>query len=148
MILTILFMAFASIGHAADVSMLETGLNAWQAEKRPVSTTVPAPASGRLTAKPAPDVVVEAPWVKSRLQSPDVRVLDVRTTGEWNGGHLPGATLILWQDLFADLPTQRFKSLDEIRALFTRAGVQPGQQVVTYCAIGIRASLKIGRAHV
>ena len=72
----------------------------------------------------------------------------MRTTGEWNGGHLPGATLILWQDLFADLPTQRLKSIDQIRALFTRAGVQAGQQVVTYCALGIRASLMYWAAQV
>jgi thiosulfate/3-mercaptopyruvate sulfurtransferase len=79
--------------------------------------------------------------VKDHLRSPDVRLLDVRTPGEWNGGHLPGATLVAWQDLFADQRTLKFKSIDEIRQLFARAGVQPGQQVVTYCAVGMRASL-------
>jgi len=54
---------------------------------------------------------------------------------------LPGATLVLWQDLFADQRTLKFKPLDEIRALFARAGVAKNQQVVTYCAVGMRASL-------
>ena len=79
--------------------------------------------------------------MRERLQSPAVRVLDVRTTQEWNAGHLPGATLILWQDLFADQRTLKFKSLEEIRALLTRAGVAPNQSLVTYCAVGLRASL-------
>jgi thiosulfate/3-mercaptopyruvate sulfurtransferase len=136
-----LFMAFASIGHAADVSMLEAGIDAWIAEGRPASTTTPAPGSGTLTVRSTGDVIVDAPWVKARLESPVVRVLDVRTTGEWNAGHLPGATLVLWQDLFADLNQQRLKPIDEIRKVFASAGVQSGQEIVTYCAVGMRASL-------
>ena len=46
-----------------------------------------------------------------------------------------------WQDLLADQQTLKFKSIEEIRALFTRAGVAANQTVVTYCAIGMRASL-------
>jgi thiosulfate/3-mercaptopyruvate sulfurtransferase len=94
-----------------------------------------------LTALPAPDVSVDAPWVRNRLESPAVRLLDVRSTREWTGGHLPGATLVLWQELFVDQRSLKFRPLDEIRALFTRAGVADGQQVVTYCAVGMRASL-------
>ena len=48
---------------------------------------------------------------------------------------------LVWQDLFANPRTQRFKSPDEIRALLSRAGVGPNQDVVTYCAVGMRASL-------
>ena len=109
---------------------------------RSVPNTVRPPAgSGRLTARPAPDVMVDAAWVKSRLESPAVRLLDVRTDDEWKRGHLPGATLVLWQDLFADQRTLKFKSLDDIRALLTRAGVAANQEVITYCAVGMRASL-------
>src|SRR5262249_14820947 len=67
--------------------------------------------------------------------------LDVRTSNEWNGGHLPGATLVLWQDLFSDQRTLKFKPMEQIRELFARAGVQAGQQAGTYCAVGMRASL-------
>ena len=54
---------------------------------------------------------------------------------------MPGATLVLWQDLFADREMLKFKSLDAIRGLLERAGVAPNQQAVTYCAVGMRASL-------
>ena len=60
---------------------------------------------------------------------------------EWQNGHLPNATLVFWQDLFADQRSLKFKSQDDLRAFFTRAGVKPDQQVVTYCAVGMRASL-------
>lgn len=136
-----LYMTLAAVGHGDDVSLLDGGIKLWQDEKRPTSTAAPAPAPGTLTVKPAPDVIVDAPWVRKRLESSSTRVLDVRSMQEWNGGHLPGATLILWQDLYADRQTLKFKSPAEIRALLAAAGVGPSQECVTYCAVGMRASL-------
>jgi len=135
------YMTLASIGHGDDASWLDGGIALWESEKRPVSTTAPAAGTGPLTPKPAPDTLVDAAWVKSHLDSPKTKVLDVRTQREWDSGHLPNATLILWPELFADQRTQKFKSPDEIRALLAKAGVAPGQEVVTYCAVGMRASL-------
>jgi thiosulfate/3-mercaptopyruvate sulfurtransferase len=136
-----IYMTLAAVGHADDVSMLDGGINLWRAEERPVSTDVPLPGPGTLTVRSATDVIVEATYVRERLQSPDVKILDVRTTQEWNSGHLPNATLILWQDLYADQRMLKFKSLEEIRALLMKAGVAANQSVVTYCAVGMRASL-------
>lgn len=136
-----IYMAFASIGLGDRTSLLSGNLAAWRADGRPVSQDRVPAGDGRLTPQPAPNVVVDAPWVRDRLDDPSIRLLDVRTTREWNGGRLPGATLILWQDLFQDRQQMRFKSRDEIRALLEQAGVVPGRQVVTYCAIGMRASL-------
>jgi thiosulfate/3-mercaptopyruvate sulfurtransferase len=135
------YMTFAIIGHGADTSMLDGGIELWQSQKRPTATTARAAGTGRLTVRPAPDVMVDAAWVKSRLESPNVHLLDVRTDDEWKQGHLPGATLVYWQDLFADRKTLKFKPIDEIRALFARAGVSGNHEAVTYCAVGMRASL-------
>ncbi len=133
--------AFAAIGHAADVSWLDGGLPTWRHENRPLETTTPPDGAGTLTVRPTDDLFVDAAWVRARLQSPSTKILDVRSQGEWNSGHLPNATLILWQDLFADVKMQKFKSPDEIKALLAKAGVGPNQEVVTYCAVGMRASL-------
>ena len=137
-----LFMAFATLGHADRVSMLDGNLALWRSEGRAVATGAAPPATrGKLTPRPAPDVQVDAAWLRDRLEKPGVRVLDVRTTREWDSGRLPGATFILWQDLFASAETRRFKTPEEIRALFSKTGVKTGDQVVTYCAVGMRASL-------
>jgi thiosulfate/3-mercaptopyruvate sulfurtransferase len=53
----------------------------------------------------------------------------------------PGATLILWPDLYENQRTQKLRSPEAIKALLAKAGVAPGQEVVTYCAVGMRASL-------
>ena len=65
----------------------------------------------------------------------------MRTQRERDGGYLPGSELVLWQDLFANVEEMRFKPKDEIQALLVEAGLAPGQEVVTYCAVGMRASL-------
>jgi thiosulfate/3-mercaptopyruvate sulfurtransferase len=133
--------AFAAIGHGDDVSWLDGGLPTWRAEHRPLEAQTPPDAAGTVTVRPAPALFVDAAWVRAHLQSPTTKILDVRTQGEWNGGHVPNATLVLWQDLFADVQMQKFKSADEIRALLAKAGVAANQEVVTYCAVGMRASL-------
>lgn len=137
-----LFMVLSTIGHGDRVSMLDGNFALWRSEKRAVATgRAPAAARGKLTLRAAPDVQVDASWVRDRLEKPGVRVLDVRTTREWDAGRLPGASFILWQDLYASAETRRFKTPEEIRALFEKAGVKTGDQVVTYCAVGMRASL-------
>jgi 3-mercaptopyruvate sulfurtransferase SseA len=96
---------------------------------------------GKLTPKPAVDVTVDAPWVKDHLNDPSIRLVDVRSEREWEGGMIPNAGPLLWRELFADPSAGRFKTPDQIRALFARAGVGADQTAVTYCAIGMRASL-------
>jgi thiosulfate/3-mercaptopyruvate sulfurtransferase len=135
------YMMLAGIGHGNQVSLLDGGIKLWDLEKRPTSKVASAVSPATLTPRPAPDVIVDAAWVRERLQSPTIKLLDVRTTEEWNNGHLPNATLILWQDLFADRQTLKFKPPQEIKALIEKAGWKPGQEAVAYCMVGMRASL-------
>jgi thiosulfate/3-mercaptopyruvate sulfurtransferase len=121
--------------------MLDGNLEVWRRNGRTVSTAAPPAATGRLTPKAATDVIVAAPWVRERLERPGVKLLDVRSDRERANGYLPGSTLVIWRDLFSDPDRAVFKSRDEIRALLAKAGVAPTDQVVTYCAIGMRASL-------
>ena len=136
-----MYMTLAAIGHGDQVSMLDGGLHVWESEKRETSKAASTIVPGTLTVHPAADVMVDADYVRARLESPNVRILDVRTNGEYAGGHLPGATLILWQNLFVDSRSMKFKSREEMRALLAAAGVKTGQEVITYCAVGMRASL-------
>lgn len=136
-----IYSALVSIGFGDDVSWLDGGLAAWRTGNRPIETTTPAPQKGAITIRPAPDYFVDAAWVRAHLNSPTTKLLDVRSPQEWQGGRLPSAAEISWQDLFSDAHRQTFKSPEEIRAVLTRAGVRPNQDVVTYCQMGMRASL-------
>jgi thiosulfate/3-mercaptopyruvate sulfurtransferase len=53
-------------------------------------------------------------------------------------GHIPGATNIPWSQAANEDGT--FRSADELLALYTNAGIIPGEEVITYCRIGERSS--------
>jgi thiosulfate/3-mercaptopyruvate sulfurtransferase len=136
-----LYYALASVGHADRVSVLDGNYTAWLAAGHPGSTDSPAPASGRLTVKPSPDIAVDRAWVRTHLDDPKTRLLDVRSPQEWEKGVIPNSTKFLWADLYSDVKTRRLKTPAEMRAVFEKAGVGAGQTAVTYCAVGMRASL-------
>ena len=48
---------------------------------------------------------------------------------------------MLWGDLLRGNGDSRFKHAAELKALFTSLGVRDGDLVVTYCAVGMRASI-------
>lgn len=135
------YTALASLGFE-NVSFLDGGLPAWRAGNLPLESKAAEPAAATLTVgKATPGLFVDADWVRAHLNSPEIKLLDVRSPKEWDAGRLPGATPIKWQDLFSDSEHQKFKSPEEIRALLVKAGVKPDQQVVSYCQMGMRASL-------
>jgi thiosulfate/3-mercaptopyruvate sulfurtransferase len=92
------------------------------------------------------DRVVSADWVHDRLGSAAFALVDARSADEFagrevrakRGGHIPGAVSVEWKrNLRDDL---RFKPLDELRAMYARAGVTPDKTVVTYCQTHHRAA--------
>ncbi len=77
----------------------------------------------------------------------DMTIVDVRAEdeyegatlyGEANGGHLPGAILIEFADLFQE--NGNLKSNEELEAIFNEAGLSKDEHIVTYCTAGIRSA--------
>jgi thiosulfate/3-mercaptopyruvate sulfurtransferase len=132
---------FASIGHLDHVSVLDGNLAAWRAAKYPVASGPAAPAHGALSARtPSSPLVVDGRWVRQHLDDAKFRLADVRSEDEWKRGMIPGAVKMHWQEFYADKELGRLKPPAELRQVFERAGIT-NQTVVTYCAVGMRASL-------
>ena len=55
-------------------------------------------------------------------------------------GTIPGATHLDWTDLI-DAKTKRYKTAEELSALFKAKGIDPAKPAVTYCQSGGRASV-------
>lgn len=140
-----LTLEYAGLG--GRVSILDGGLEAWKAEGRPVSTEVPAPPRGQFTPQLMPKVVVDANWVRDHLDDKAVAIVDARDTSFYNGrdthqarsGRIPNAVSVPFGSVVD--AGGKFKSLDALRQLFETAGIDRGDQVVTYCHIGQQASL-------
>jgi thiosulfate/3-mercaptopyruvate sulfurtransferase len=133
---------FASLGHADHVSLLDGNLASWRAANHAIATgPAAAVTGGTLTPRtpPAP-VIVDGAWVRQHLEDPKFRLADVRSDDEWRKGMIPGAVKIRWEEFYTNEAQGRLKTPVELRKVFERAGVTD-QTVVTYCAVGMRASL-------
>jgi len=136
------------LGLGDRTSILDGGLAAWIAEQRPVTTEVITPKAGNFTPHPNSKLVVDASWVSGNINKPGVAILDARDAKFYTGvdagnmpraGHIPSAKSIPFSTLVQD--SNKFKSPEDLRALFKTAGVNPKDSIATYCHIGQQASL-------
>jgi thiosulfate/3-mercaptopyruvate sulfurtransferase len=133
------------IGLGDRVALLDGGFDAWKGEGRPVSKEIPMVKPGAFVPSLHPEVVTEVDWVRSHLSDPKVTIIDARPRRVYDGvtgtppGHLPHAVSIPFSSV-AD-STNRMINLDSLRAVFEKAGVKPGNRLVTYCNVGQAASL-------
>jgi thiosulfate/3-mercaptopyruvate sulfurtransferase len=136
------------LGLGDRTSILDGGLPAWIAEKRPSTTEVVTPKTGSFTPHPNSKLVVDAAWVSGNINKPGVAILDARDAKFYTGaeagnmpraGHIPSAKSIPFSTLMED--SNKFKSPEALRALFNTAGVKAKDSVATYCHIGQQASL-------
>ena len=131
-----LFFALEYLGHPR-VSMLDASIVKWRAENRPFVRTPVAPPRGAFTPSPRPQLRATADDVQARTAV----ILDARSPREYDAGHIPGAKLVPFQDVFMDPRQQVFKSREELVAMFRDAGTTPGAASITYCQIGMRSSV-------
>lgn len=140
------FFALEYMGHP-DARLLNGGWLAWVGERRPVSRAAPRVTSVVYRGRPDPAKVADAAWIVAHLDDPAVKPLDTRSPGEYagkdvrsaRGGHIPGAVNVNWIENVSG-PSMAFKSAEELRALYTKAGVTPDKEVVPYCQTHMRGS--------
>lgn len=141
------FFTLDAAGHG-NVSLLDGGLRAWQAEGHPVDTgRAPAIPRGTFSAKIDPARLATADFIQQQARA--IALIDVRPDDEYTGadggmgmhaaGHIEGARQLPWNDLIG--PGSRFLGDEQLRARLTAAGASPGKPVVSYCMVGLRASV-------
>jgi thiosulfate/3-mercaptopyruvate sulfurtransferase len=133
---------------------MDGGRKKWLAETRDLSTETPSFPAKTYTAS-GPDLSLRAflPEVQKAVAAKGALV-DVRSPQEFTGeilsppglpetcqrgGHIPGARSIPWGKNCNDDGT--FKSLDELKALYSAQGIAGDRPVIAYCRIGERSSL-------
>lgn len=137
------------------VLLIDGGARKWFAEGRQVTTAIPEVTPSNYIAK-EPDLSNKASIedVFRSFFDPTIQVLDVRSPPEYDGrslgpagvkansvvpGHIPAAINVPWQ--LNCNPDGTFRSPEELAALYEERGITPSHRVITYCAIGERASL-------
>ena len=147
---TRLFFTLDYLGHPS-ARVLNGGLNAWKASGGVLET---GPARNVkavvLALKPQPDRVVTADWIRERLSSTKMDLLDARPDNEFTGadggmggrhvaGHLPDAQQLVWNSLLDS--SGLFLADVELKKKYEAIGADAKTPLVSYCMVGMRASV-------
>lgn len=132
-------------GHA-DVKMLDGGMQAWLASGAPVTTDGTVPKAAAFKTAQRREVLATADDVLRALDQKDTIILDTRSEGEHfgtmiraaRGGAIPHSIHVEWTDNLD--AAGKFKSNEELKAMYDRAGVTPDKEVYSYCQGGYRAA--------
>jgi thiosulfate/3-mercaptopyruvate sulfurtransferase len=137
---------------AAQVAILDGGLQKWVSEGRPTESGEPAPRSATFNATER----TEVPSKQQLLAGAGLPWVDARGRPRFEGtepdprpgvasGHAPGARNLPFGSLYREDGT--FKPVDELRRLFAEAGVDPARPFVASCGSGVTANSLIFAAH-
>lgn len=132
------------------VAVLDGGLPKWRAEGRPVTDAPADLRAPHLTPRPEPDWVRSADQVLEVVDSKAAQILDARAAGRFRGeapeprpglrsGHIPGSRNLPFSDLLH--PDGTMRPVPELRAQFTRAGIDLDAPVITLCGSGVTAAI-------
>lgn len=134
---------------AAHVAILDGGLGKWVTENRPLESGRPQTRHRPFTAWQDKDAVVSKQDVLAILHSKAAQLVDARPIARFTGedpepragmasGHIPGSLCLPSSSLFHADGT--YKSGDELRDLFAKAGIDLGRPLVTTCGSGVTAA--------
>lgn len=121
------------------VRVLDGGLLGWLESGLPVSQEVPEPGHGKLRLPEANSAnCFTLAEVEQALANPEITFWDCRSGGEWRSGRIPGAQHLEWTELLDE--TGRLLQPEGREEKLERAGLATSDDIVVYCAGGIRAA--------
>jgi len=141
-------------GHK-DVRLVNGGRAKWVAEGRPLTTDRPAFSRSEYRAQ-SPDGSIRAlrEYVREKIAGNGAKIIDVRSPKEYagellapenlpqegaqRGGHIPGAQNVPWATAVAE--DGRFKSAEELKAIYEAKGLSESNETIAYCRIGERSA--------
>jgi thiosulfate/3-mercaptopyruvate sulfurtransferase len=139
---TRLFFTMDYLGHGDQAALLDGGLDQWTREKRPTSTEISNGKPGSLTVHLHPEIIAKMDYMRKLVDDPEngVAIVDARPSKRYRNGHLRGSQSFYWQNALVSDKEPLLKSPEQIRQLFTAAGVTDKKKVVSYCEVGLQAS--------
>lgn len=137
-----------------NVKLLDGGRKKWEADRRPLDTKVVSVAPSKVSLS-APDGKLRARLadIRDASEKKNVTIVDIRSADEYSGkifsppgsqelavraGHVPGAINVPWVRAVNDDGT--IKSADELKKLYSAAGIDGSKPIIVYCRIGERSS--------
>ena len=146
-----------------DVAVLDGGFPKWQAEGRRIEDLPPMLRDRHITVQRHAPLVRDVTQVAAATKLGDWQIVDARSPARFRGeeaearpglraGHIPGSKNVHYASLLHEDGTM--KDLDDLRAVFEAAGVDPMQRTITTCGSGVTAAIvmlaltRLGNGHV
>lgn len=143
---------FRLFGHE-DVAVLDGGFTKWQAEGRPTEDgPAQKPQARHVTARVNHFILRDKKQMLNNITERREQVVDARSSERYRGegqepwpvikvGRIPNSLNVPWDSLINQDKGGVFKSADEMRAIFDKAGVDPRKPMVASCGSGVTASV-------
>lgn len=133
-----------------DVAVLDGGLKKWVAEGREVEDGHPVIRDRHFTAQRNAGLVVDGTQVAAAAKLGDPQIVDARSPERFRGeveeihegvraGRIPGSLNVYYGSLLNEDGTMI--GLDELRAVFAKAGVDLNRPVINTCGSGVTAGI-------
>ncbi len=147
---TRLMLTLQYVGLGKSASLLDGGMPAWVAAGHATTADVTTPTPGKLSALKTTPVIVTGDWVHDNATKPGYALIDARSAAFYDGvseggpashrvkGHIPGAKNVPFDTVWT--ANNQLRSPAELKEIFAKAGVKPGDTVVGYCHIGQQAT--------
>ncbi len=125
---------------AKNVKVLEGGIEAWKAGRKPITRNPTNVTRKTFAAAPARNMLITAQDVAGTR--PNMLLVDARAQGEYRGrerdskGHIQGAINIEYKELLT--ADGKLKPKAELERLYSSKGVTKDKEVVLYCSSGVR----------
>jgi thiosulfate/3-mercaptopyruvate sulfurtransferase len=140
---------YAGLGDRA--SLLDGGMEAWVAAGQPTTDAVTEAKKGSLSPLKTKPIIATGDQVQAAIGKKGTAIVDGRSPAFYDGtetggmhdkphktGHIKGAVSVPFDEVVNDKNV--WKSPEELKALFAKAGVKPGDKVIAYCHIGQQAT--------
>ncbi len=142
------------LGHQ-NVYVLHGGFQAWLLNKLTTTKEISYPVPKKFTIEIDNSLIVDTEEMLASINDPETIILDVRDHAEWIGvssspygpdfaprkGRLPKARWLEWYNMMKNSNSiPWFKSVDELKKLFTDVGITSESKVIIYCFKGARSS--------
>ena len=130
-----------TIKHQPAGSLLNGGIIAWVNEGHPTTVEVPNTIPSDYTISTTGFALATKVEILSRLQDPDLTLLDARTPEEYNGikiraakgGHIPGAANLNWTDTMDKHRNYRLLPDPVLHQMLSQRNINSDKEVIVYC---------------
>lgn len=135
-----------------NIAVLNGGFTGYKAAELPLTKEFPRYPMGKFTVRDHRSLRVTLAEVRGLLGKPGVVFIDARPPEVFQGGkdiwmrngHIPGARNIPWT-IFTNVETDnphQLNSLETIRRVLARRGIQPDNDIIVTCSTGREATLQ------